>query len=68
MAVSSDYASTPPHLDLGPSRHRGFAEEPMSVRVSVQPTLLTWARERSRIPFEEVAKRFPVQHLSATYL
>jgi Zn-dependent peptidase ImmA (M78 family)/transcriptional regulator with XRE-family HTH domain len=31
----------------------------MSVRVSVQPTLLTWARERSRVPFEDVVRKFP---------
>jgi Zn-dependent peptidase ImmA (M78 family)/transcriptional regulator with XRE-family HTH domain len=59
VAVSLEYASTSPHLDVGSSCHRGSAGGPMSVRISVQPTLLTWARERSRIPLEEVTKRFP---------
>lgn len=31
----------------------------MSLRVEVQPALLVWARERSGVPFEEVAGEFP---------
>lgn len=31
----------------------------MSVRVSVSPALLAWARERSGVPFDEVASKFP---------
>lgn len=31
----------------------------MSVRVSVQPALLAWARERSGVPLDEVASKFP---------
>lgn len=31
----------------------------MSLRVEVQPALLAWARERSGVPFEEVASKFP---------
>jgi Zn-dependent peptidase ImmA (M78 family) len=32
---------------------------PSVVRVQVEPTLLRWARERSRIPEEQLAVRFP---------
>jgi Zn-dependent peptidase ImmA (M78 family)/transcriptional regulator with XRE-family HTH domain len=31
----------------------------VSLRVEVQPALLAWARERSGVPFEEVASKFP---------
>jgi Zn-dependent peptidase ImmA (M78 family)/transcriptional regulator with XRE-family HTH domain len=31
----------------------------VSVRVSVQPALLAWARERSGVPLDEVASKFP---------
>ncbi len=31
----------------------------MSVRVSVQPALLAWARERSGVPLDEVVSKFP---------
>ena len=31
----------------------------MSVRVAVNPALLAWARERSRIPAEELGEKFP---------
>jgi Zn-dependent peptidase ImmA (M78 family)/transcriptional regulator with XRE-family HTH domain len=31
----------------------------VSVRVSVSPALLAWARERSGVPFDEVASKFP---------
>ena len=31
----------------------------VSVRVTVKPALLTWARERSRVPYEEVTSKFP---------
>lgn len=31
----------------------------MSVRVTVSPALLAWARERARLPYEEVTARFP---------
>ena len=30
----------------------------MSVRVSVQPALLAWARERSGVPLDEVVSKF----------
>jgi len=32
---------------------------PVSLRVEVQPALLAWARERSGVPSEEVASKFP---------
>jgi Zn-dependent peptidase ImmA (M78 family) len=34
----------------------------MTVRVSVPPTMLTWARERSRQTLEDLSARFPALH------